>query len=414
MKKRKIFIFTRNSRAAAYGIGTYIKTLVTLLKNSDLDFGLIRLYSGGREATIEEKEGYRQISIPYPAVASRTKTRKQSLNGDFYDRNVAFLLRALIPYQSDTEYVFQFNFMGGESLARHLKKEFHGRILLVVHYTDWSFELLGDFNRIKTLSLNKLNEKRILKRIKEDFKLVNTADRVVFIAGHTLRTFKRLGGIGKQNYEIINNALKDSYFPVSQQEKTALRKKYLIGENEKIVFFAGRLDEEKGLRFLIEAFKRVLLKYPEARLFIAGTGGIIDMAERAAPYWSKISFTGKLDRTRLYEFYSLADIGVICSLHEEFGLVALEMMMFALPLVATKTSGLDELIEDGVSGLKVPLVTVKGLRQSNVKVLSEKIIYLLDNPSFAKTLGENARKRYLEKYNLELFFNKMTTVYNTI
>jgi len=64
MKKKQIYIFTGTSRAAEYGIGTYINQLITALKDSSLDFCVVHLYSQGNEVVITEKDGYRQINIP--------------------------------------------------------------------------------------------------------------------------------------------------------------------------------------------------------------------------------------------------------------------------------------------------------------------------------------------------------------
>ena len=61
--------------------------------------------------------------------------------------------------------------------------------------------------------------------------------------------------------------------------------------------------------------------------------------KEATDCWTKIAFTGRLDKKQLYEFYSMADMGVVCSLHEEFGFVAIAMMMHALPVIS-KTNNL--------------------------------------------------------------------------
>jgi glycosyltransferase involved in cell wall biosynthesis len=222
------------------------------------------------------------------------------------------------------------------------------------------------------------------------------------------------GALKEKDITIVPNALKDRYFPLMQTEKTELRKKYNIAENEKIILFAGRLDEIKGVKFLISAFINILIDFPQSRLIIADDGDFDNLMKEAAFCWSKISFTGKLDRKTLYELYALADVGAVCSLHEEFGLVALEMIMFALPPVVTRAGGLDEMVEDGVSGLKVPIITKDKERQVDVKVLEETIKYLLGNREQAKILGENARKRFLEKYELSLFKENMLNLYKNI
>ncbi|MDR0575484.1 MAG: hypothetical protein LBG96_15945, partial [Tannerella sp.] len=83
---------------------------------------------------------------------------------------------------------------------------------------------------------------------------------LVCVAGHTLKVFQRLGNIRTTKTEIINNALEDDYNPLSEEEKSALRKKYLIEEHAKVIVFAGRLDEVKGLGGLINAFNLLIFK----------------------------------------------------------------------------------------------------------------------------------------------------------
>jgi glycosyltransferase involved in cell wall biosynthesis len=201
---------------------------------------------------------------------------------------------------------------------------------------------------------------------------------------------------------------------LNQNEIWSLKSKYHIGTEEKIILFAGRLDNVKGVKFLITAMKTVLSKYQNIRLIIAGDGDFGNLMKEASHCWAKISFTGRIDKSKLYELYSIADIGVVCSLHEEFGYVAIEMMMHALPVIVTKTGGLDEIVEDNVDGLKVPVRTRKGVRQVDEKILAERIGYLLDNPNVANILGENGRRRFLERFELSIFKEKMLKLYNNI
>jgi glycosyltransferase involved in cell wall biosynthesis len=95
-------------------------------------------------------------------------------------------------------------------------------------------------------------------------------------------------------------------------------------------------------------------------------------------------------------------------------MVAIEMMMHELPVIVTKTGGLDEIVEDGVSGLKVPVRTIRGKRRVDIKKLEERMHFLLDNPSSAKEIGENGRKRFLKKFELSVFKEKMLKLYNTV
>ena len=408
--KRKVYIFNGTSRAAAYGIGTYIKQLTDALKETDIEYEVVHLYSKGNEVTITEEAGYKQISIP--AVASTVKD-----SAKYYQRNIAYLLQDLIPKEKDTYYIFHLNFVTNPDLVSILKKMFKCKVITTVHYTNWSFALLGNQQKLREiLTKRKLDcsEKNIRKGIKVDKKMLGKSDSFICVAQHTLDSFNDICGIDIAKGILINNALEDIYTPLSFDEKTAIRQKYSIPEETKIIIFAGRLDEVKGLRFLIPAYKEVLKTNPDTHLFIAGDGDFNSWLSEAKNDWVKITFTGKLDKEQLYELYSIADIGIAPSLHEEFGYVAIEMMMHEIPLLVTDTGGLAEIVEDGVSGLKVPVQNEGDKRTIDTTAMADKIKLLLDNEDYAKELGSSGRLRFLEKYELGLFKAKMIDLYSSI
>lgn len=119
--------------------------------------------------------------------------------------------------------------------------------------------------------------------------------------------------------------------------------------------------------------------------------------------WSNLAF----------ELYRLADVGVVPSLFEPFGYVPVEMMMHELPIVATATSGLNEVVDESC-GLKVPLIVSPDSVEIDTSLLAQKIVYLLQNPKEAKRLGKNGRKRYLEKYSSEVFGKNMIAFYKSL
>lgn len=410
--KRKIYIFNGTSRAAVYGIGTYIEQLVDSLRSADINFEIVHLYSEGKEITIVEKDGYRQISIP----VVRSSTSKSSR---YYTRNVAYLLKELIPDDKNMQYIFHLNFMTNPALVSILKKMFKCKVITTVHYTNWNFLLSGNQKRLQSiLSENKTKpdnfEKQIRKDVRADQRMLEKSDRFICVAQHTLDSFRNICDIDITNGILINNALKDVYKKISPEQKNAIRNKYLISDQAQVIIFAGRLDEVKGIYFLIDAFKKIVKTNPNARLLVAGDGDFNKWLSIAKNYWTRISFTGRLGKKQLYELYSIADVGVVCSLHEEFGYVAIEMMMHGLPLVVTDTGGLSEIVEDDICGLKVPVRNRKDKRIISVNTIADKIKMLLDNPDFAKELGNNGRKRFLEKYELNRFKEEMLNLYLNI
>ena len=164
---------------------------------------------------------------------------------------------------------------------------------------------------------------------------------------------------------------------------------------------------------MIRAFRKVSRQYPDSRLWIVGDGDYKDCFEEANPIFSQVTFTGFLDRASLLELYRVADVGVVPSLFEPFGYVPVEMMMHGLPVVATATSGLDEVVDDSC-GLKVPLAVSADRVEIDADQLAEKILFLLRNPEEARRLGRNGCGRFVERYSSEVFGRNMSAFYESL
>jgi len=409
---KRIIIINNSDRALSYGIGSYSTNLIECLRATDFAFDVVYLNSDIYELRIVEKNDYREFFIP----AFTGSTNKKLMA---YCKMLPFLFKEL--FNADDEIIFHFNWFFTDLLLAELKAVFNCKILLPVHFTDWSFQLNGDYRKLISI-LDKVKkedaipmyEKRVLDIIKLEKAIFHQSDLIMFVAKHTAKTYTKISLLQETKYMIINNGLKDEYKRVSIAQKRAIRKRYHIKDHETILFFAGRLDEIKGVYCLIEAFRKVLLSKQDVRLFIAGEGDFSKLLSKSRFSGTQITFLGFLDKSELYNFYRIADIGISCSIHEEFGLVALEMMMHQLPVIVTNTGGLAEIVEDNVDGLKVPVVYKKGKLTVDIAQLASKITYLIDHPHECKRLGENARKKFLSDYELSVFSYKMNQVYQSI
>jgi glycosyltransferase involved in cell wall biosynthesis len=85
-----------------------------------------------------------------------------------------------------------------------------------------------------------------------------------------------------------------------------------------------------------------------------------------------------------------------------------------LPIVATDTGGLSEIIEENISGLKVPVRIKKGERIIDTNRLADRISVLLSDTNLAEKIAKNGRIRFLEKYELSVLKRNMLDLYNTI
>jgi len=409
---KRIVVINNSDRALTYGIGTYTISLIECLKRTDFSFDIVYLNAEVYELKIVENNGYRDFFIP----AFEGTTNKKLLP---YCQMLPFIFKEL--FNADDDMVFHFNYFITDSLIADLKTTFHCKVIFAVHFTNWSLMLNGDSHKMKSIMYKVNNkqdispaEKVVMDSIKVDKAIFQQTDLILFVAQHTATTYSKISVLQDTKYMVVNNGLKDEYKKLSPSQKTSIRKRYHIKETEKVIFFSGRLDEIKGIYCLIEAFQKVIRTQPDAHLLIAGEGDFTKLLSKSRYAGSKITFLGFLNKSELFDFYRIADIGISCSIHEEFGLVALEMMMHELPVIVTNTGGLAEIIEDNMDGLKVKVVYKKGQRTIDVDQLAKKISFLIDNPDECKRLGDNARKKFLSNYELSMFRSNMCQIYNSL
>mgnify|MGYP001950328727 CR=1 FL=1 len=161
-----------------------------------------------------------------------------------------------------------------------------------------------------------------------------------------------------------------------------------------LVFFVGRLVYEKGVDILISSFRRVLEKFPEARLLIAGRGPeeprLKDMAERLGGGPS-VQFLGYISDDERNRLYRLADAVAFPSRYEPFGIVALEAMSQGAPVVAARTGGFSEVIDHGRTGLLFD--------PGDAAELAEAIAALLGSAALRRRLGAAARSDVASRYD---------------
>ena len=413
MGKNKIIIFNNACRGAVYGVGTYIKNLSASLEDSNMDFAFVNLYSKGESFTKTIENGRMTINIPSVNYNNKYGAKR-------YARNVSFLLCEFITHDKDEKLIFHLNFMTAPELVIALKKMYpKSKILLVAHYTNWSFSLLGDKRRLyeileKPVPKRNLIEKRIVSEFKADIRMIKKVDKFVCVAGHTLEPFIRYGGIDKSKCKVISNALDDEYIDITHESRQELRRKYRISEEEEVILFVGRLDVVKGIGLLLNSFDKILDTHPKAHLYLVGDGDFNTWFHLSKNNWSHISFTGHLNKQQVTDFYNIADVGIIPSLHEEFGLVAIEMMMYKLPIVVSDVGGLAEIVVDGETGLKVPAFYDGERRQISSDLMCEKVTQLLLDKVFAKKLAKNGRTRFLEHYENNVFKKKILNLYNEL
>lgn len=182
-----------------------------------------------------------------------------------------------------------------------------------------------------------------------------------------------------------------------------LRERYRI--NGPLVAFLGRVHYDKGAIHLVEAMRRLWEEGRGAALAIAGP--IMDDFRR---YYDPLPQEAK-DRMRLLgplgeekrDLLAAADMLVLPSRVDSFGLVFLEAWAYRKPVIGAAAGGIPEVIDEGSDGFLVPFGDVKGL--------AERIATLLDNRPLAERMGEEGYRKVIRFYTWDVIFPRLEKIY---
>ena len=155
-----------------------------------------------------------------------------------------------------------------------------------------------------------------------------------------------------------------------------------------------RLVYEKGVQHLISAMPKILSNYNDAKLIVAGKGGMLDDLRGqvdAMGLSSKVYFTGYLNAKQVQKMYKCADVAVFPSTYEPFGIVALEAMLAGVPTVVSDVGGLNEIVEHRVDGMKS--------YAGNPNSLADSILELLLNPELCDKVTKQAKIKVKNEFN---------------
>jgi len=208
------------------------------------------------------------------------------------------------------------------------------------------------------------------------------ADRLIAVseaAGH----FARSLGFAQKRITIVPNGVDLSCFN-GKVDAVLMRKELGIGDRPLIVT-ASRLIKRKSPGLLVSAFAKVLKVIPDAKLVIAGSGreehNLADQV-RELNIADSVSLTGGLAKEKVAQLMAAADIFVLPSRLESFGLSLLEASAAAVPVVCSSAGGIPEVFTDGVNALLYP--------PGDDDAMAKAIIRLIQDRELAKKISVNA------------------------
>ena len=194
---------------------------------------------------------------------------------------------------------------------------------------------------------------------------------------------------------------------INKSEEKEFRTRFALPE-EKIVLYVGRLVYEKGIHVLVNAVPKILEKV-DAKFIIVGSGYMKEQLSdivKSMNLEHKVLFAGFLEEDILLKLQKYADVSVVPSLFEPFGIVALEAMAAGSPVVVSDTGGLSEIVDHNLNGVKIYPNDPESLAWGVTKILLDE--------KFSAYLRKNAYKKIKEKYNWRKIALKTEKIYKSV
>ena len=207
-------------------------------------------------------------------------------------------------------------------------------------------------------------------------------------------------GIDTEHYNIAH---------VTEKEKEQLRESLNINENDTVFIFIGRIVKDKGINELVAAFNLLTKKHSRCKLLLIGS-----RENHLDPLLSKTEILIKENiciiptgvQKDIRPYVSISHALTFPSYREGFPNVVLQASCMCLPCIVSDINGCNEIIEDQVNGLIIPV--------KNSEALESAMIYMIENPEKRLDMIKHSRKRILERYKQEFIWDESLKLYRSL
>lgn len=278
--------------------------------------------------------------------------------------------------------------------SRVIKHSYTIPLIATMHATEWGRNW-GIHN----------DEQRYINNV--EWWLTYEAWKVIVNSRYMFNEVKQVFNLPEDKIGIIPNGVDTKKFDAVNFDLEYRRN--FAADNEKIIFFVGRLVNEKGAHILIDAMPKILKSYNDIKLVITGKGPQLEYLKekvRLMGILEKVYFTGYISDDNLSKLYKCIDIAVSPSLYEPFGIVALEGILANVSVVVSDTGGIGDLIYHGIDGMKA--------YAGNANSIADCILELLYNPEKAEAMKVEAMKKVLSLYNWDVISDQALEIYENV
>jgi glycogen(starch) synthase len=204
--------------------------------------------------------------------------------------------------------------------------------------------------------------------------IANRSEHVIACSYYMREQIADIFGVEEERIEVIPNGIDPRDLqPHDPAELRRLRSEF-ARPDEKLVLLIGRLVYEKGFQLALEAMPRLIEAVPGTRFLVAGSGTHEEELRRQAAALGLMrhgTFLGWIGDDVLHSLYPIADVCVVPSIYEPFGLVALEAMASGCPCIVADTGGLREVVPHDEVGLRFAARDPEALAEVAIRVLAD-------------------------------------------
>lgn len=230
------------------------------------------------------------------------------------------------------------------------------------------------------------------------------ADVTTNVSTKAVDAFEAKGAVPQGRMLAVANGIDTNRFHRDQETRLAKRKTEGVGAADQVILAVGRFSEAKDYPNLLYAFSKIMIDPGNIHLWIAGGGGLLPDLKKLAADLGVLEYVKFLGiRSDIPALYNAADVFVLSSAWEGFGLVIAEAMASEKVVVATDCGGVKEVLGD--CGFLVPPRNSKALAEA----LKQALMIVCED---ARLLGERARQRVINDYSLPKAVETWNAIYS--
>ncbi len=370
--KKKLLIATDNFIPRWDGIVRFLLEIFPKLQN-EFDITILAPNFGKRE-----------FPLRFPGIKLILFPTHDFMVGDFPPARITRHLRRAIRKEVHETDILWMQTIGpiGFYASRAAKKE-QKPVVAQIHSLEW--ELVSEAVKLpKLLSFLKPLLRGIVRAYAR--KKYNSCDKLI-VPYRRLKEGLELIGITAEKEVIRLGVNTEKFAPPA--DKLNAKLKLGIDARQKTITYCGRIGKEKNVDMLVEAFKKVRQRFPDALLFIIGDGPEKDVQKLKAV--KNVVVTGFVDD--VVPYLQASDVFVMPSFTETTSLATLEAMACGVPVIVTRVGFMQRYVRRNYNGLFAP--------KKNPSLLALKLIRLLENRRLRETLGANARHTVVKAFSWE-------------